>query len=243
MVSDFWCASFKDLRGLRLAMCEFPLVDAHSTTDESDVASATATCPDDHTCVFPVLGPGEVMVRLGFQPLGGNKNAEFSGLPSAESSPVHSAVSHKFTLYIGPPGGLRSLYLGEGSPDAWVQAVASTLPDSFVRWLLVDLAHVVGPRLAMHTISLSAGVAFLNALPIWAFDGAHVLSVVLVAAQAVVFRKKAKVKRILPSGSIHDHNATRSQCMARSKRCILNTGTAVFIVNTIVTVTWALLSR
>eukprot|EP00750_Incisomonas_marina_P014702 INCI17805.2.p2 GENE.INCI17805.2~~INCI17805.2.p2 ORF type:complete len:187 (-),score=20.71 INCI17805.2:110-670(-) len=186
------------------------------------------------------------MVRLGFQPLGENKVGEATGFPSTasvESFPVHSAIPQQFTLYIGPPGGLRSLYLAEGSPRAWIQAVASKLPDTFVRWLLVDLAHVVGPRLALHTISLSAGVAFLNALPIWAFDGAHVLSVVLVAAQSVIFHKKAKVKRILPGGSIHDHQVAQSQCLSRSKRFILNTGTAIFLVNTIVTVAWALLSR
>jgi membrane-associated protease RseP (regulator of RpoE activity) len=112
------------------------------------------------------------------------------------------------------------------------------VPRGLAEWLVVDLPLVVAPRLCFYVIAVSAGVAFLNVLPIWAFDGAHVLNVLLIVVPTACCRR-LRVKDFLDAGVDEDDAVTlapRLGWRAMWLRRILNAGTAAFVLNTFLSV-------
>ena len=207
--NGFKCATYKDLHGLALRMCQGHSDKAHSHD-----------CPINHDCFFPVLHTNEIMARLTSRHLAST-----------------SSTRPKHTLYLGRPEELvASMRLLQGAPASWIRALFRTLPRRLSRWLLLDLPQRVFPALCSYTISVSAGVAFLNVLPIWAFDGAHVLTVALVVAPMAIDKRQT-------STSILDTEPERTAVRVRMRTWMLNVGTVAFIANSLATAVVMIINR
>jgi hypothetical protein len=96
--------------------------------------------------------------------------------------PLHDACPPPTTTVGGWAGGRAG---GRRTPTHAIHAHARTHAHAHMH--THALAHTrthahTHARARRYMFSVSAGVAFMNALPVWAFDGAHVLGVLLVVA-------------------------------------------------------------
>lgn len=200
--SAFRCSSYRDLHQLSLPMC----VKGRSSCDNRTHSK----------CIFPVLDEHEVMTRLTI--------LRKIGVPAAGD--IHNI------LYVGPTVDiLYSLQLVESIPSHWIFRSTHYLPKIMQRILLIDIPFFVFPNFCYYTIAISIGVAFLNALPIWTFDGAHVLTTLITVLPNDYNSKKEHHGEVLfekPKDKI-----LACHCKGRNNilHCVMNTFSGLLILN------------